>query len=132
MAEPDPITARKQTRDSGRRFHRARHHQPAKIVRMVRAAGAKEVHLRISCPPTISPCYYGVDTPIQRELIAAVRTIDEIKNYVEADSLGYLSIERLREAVSDSTGHYCYACYTGKYPTPLVQIDELFLAKSLC
>jgi amidophosphoribosyltransferase len=103
-----------------------------KIVRMVRNAGAKEVHLRISCPPTISPCYYGVDTPIQRELIAAVRTVDEIRSFVEADSLGYLPIERLREAVSDSNGSYCYACYTGKYPTPLVQIEELFLAKSLC
>jgi amidophosphoribosyltransferase len=103
-----------------------------KIVRMVRNAGAKEVHLRISCPPTISPCYYGVDTPIQRELIAAVRTVDEIKSFVEADSLGYLSIDLLREAVSDTNSRYCYACYTGKYPTPLVQIEDLFLAKSHC
>ena len=62
-----------------------------KIVRMVRQAGAREVHMRISCPPTISPCFYGVDTPIKSELIAANHTIDEIRRYVEADSLGYLS-----------------------------------------
>jgi len=101
-----------------------------KIVRMVRNAGAKEVHLRISCPPTVSPCYYGVDTPRQRELIAAVRTVDEIREFVEADTLAYLPLERLREAVSDSNHRYCYACYTGEYPTPLVQIEELALAKT--
>ena len=67
-----------------------------KIVRMVRNAGAREVHLRISCPPTISPCYYGVDTPTKKELIASNHTIEEIRRYVEADSLGYLSLEALR------------------------------------
>src|SRR5581483_5705435 len=98
-----------------------------KIVRMVRNAGAKEVHLRISCPPTISPCYYGVDTPSLRELIAANYGIKEIENYVEADSLAYLSLEALHRALKDRQARFCYACYTGKYPT-LVQIDEIVLA----
>lgn len=102
-----------------------------KIVRMVRNAGAKEVHLRISCPPTISPCYYGVDTPSQRELIAANYGIEEIQNYVEADSLAYLSLEALHKALKDTQARFCYACYTGKYPT-LVQIDEIVLAKTGC
>ena len=72
-----------------------------KIVRMVRSAGAREVHLRISCPPTVSPCFYGVDTPSKRELIAANNTVEEIRRFVEADSLGYLSLGSLREAVAD-------------------------------
>lgn len=101
-----------------------------KIVRMVRNAGAREVHLRISCPPTISPCYYGVDTPSLNELIAANSSVGEIEGFVEADSLGYLSLPSLREAVADSERQFCYACYTGEYPTPLVQIEEAALAKS--
>ena len=72
-----------------------------KIVRMVRKAGAREVHLRISCPPTVSPCFYGVDTPSKQELIAANHTIEEIRRFVEADSLGYLSLESLSHAVDD-------------------------------
>jgi amidophosphoribosyltransferase len=102
-----------------------------KIVRMVRSAGAREVHVRISCPPTISPCYYGVDTPSQRELIAANNSIKEIEQFVEADSLAYLHLDRLREAVKDNDHRFCYACYTGHYPT-LVQIDEIVLAKTGC
>jgi amidophosphoribosyltransferase len=102
-----------------------------KIVRMVRSAGAREVHLRISCPPTISPCYYGVDTPSQQELIAANQSIEEIRRFVEADSLAYLSLESLRACVGDSDHRFCYACYTGKYPT-LVQIEEILLAKTGC
>ena len=102
-----------------------------KIVRMVRSAGAKEVHLRISCPPTISPCYYGVDTPSREELIAANKNLQEIQDFVEADSLAYLSLGALNESVRDSENKYCYSCYTGKYPT-LVQIDELILAKTGC
>ncbi len=96
-----------------------------KIVRMVRQAGAREVHLRISCPPTISPCYYGVDTPTRGELIAANQGIEEIRRFVEADSLGYLSLDSLRKAVDDKRGEYCYACYTGDYPTELVNIEQL-------
>ncbi len=100
-----------------------------KIVRMVRQAGAREVHMRISCPPTVSPCFYGVDTPSEKELIAANNTVEEIRRFIEADSLGYLSLGALRRAVADTDGRYCYACYTGNYPTELVNIDELRLAK---
>ena len=90
-----------------------------KIVRMVRQAGAREVHLRISCPPTISPCYYGIDTPTKDELIASTRTVEEIRKHCEADSLGYLSMEGMRKAVGDTRGEYCLACYTGIYPTAI-------------
>jgi amidophosphoribosyltransferase len=100
-----------------------------KIVRMVRAAGAREVHLRISCPPTVSPCFYGVDTPHKSELIAANSPVDEIRRFVEADSLGYLSLASLRKAVADENQEFCYACYTGDYPTELINIEELIAAK---
>jgi len=101
-----------------------------KIVRMVRAAGAREVHLRISCPPTKSSCFYGVDTPVRSELIAWNQSVDEIRRFVEADSLGYLSLGSLREAVADTNLDYCYACYTGNYPTDLINIEDLEKSKS--
>jgi amidophosphoribosyltransferase len=94
-----------------------------KIVRMVRAAGAKDVHVRISCPPTISPCFYGVDTPRKSELIAATHTIDEIRDFLEADSIAYLSLEGLMSTVQSERGNYCSSCYTGSYPVP-VPLDE--------
>jgi len=94
-----------------------------KIVRMVREAGATEVHVRISCPPTISPCFYGVDTPTRNELIAANHSIEEIRQFLEADSLGYLSLSSLRQAVEDKEGRFCTSCYTGSYPTELVQLE---------
>ena len=94
-----------------------------KLVRMVREAGAKEVHMRISCPPTISPCYYGVDTPTREELIASSNTPEEICKYLGADSLGYLSLPGLRQAVNDTAGDFCTSCYTGVYPTDLVQLE---------
>lgn len=100
-----------------------------KIVRMVRGAGAREVHLRVSCPPTVSPCFYGVDTPSVAELIAANNSVEEIRRFVEADSLGYLSLSDLRVAVGDDHHDYCYACYTGDYPTDLVHIEDLMAAK---
>jgi amidophosphoribosyltransferase len=96
-----------------------------KIVRMVRQAGAREVHLRISCPPTVSSCYYGVDTPTKNELIAANHSVEEIRRYVEADSLGYLSLDGLSHAVEDVRNQYCYACYTGDYPTTFVPVEAL-------
>lgn len=95
-----------------------------KIVRMVRQAGAREVHMRISCPPTRSPCFYGVDTPTKSELIAANNSIEEIRRFVEADTLAYLSMESLQTAVGDIDDRFCYACYTGAYPTELVQIQQ--------
>ncbi len=94
-----------------------------KIVRMVREVGAKEVHVRISCPPTISPCYYGVDTPTREELIASSNTPEEICKFLGADSLGYVSLPALRRAVSDTEGKFCTSCYTGVYPTDLVQLE---------
>jgi amidophosphoribosyltransferase len=91
-----------------------------KIVRMVRGAGATEVHLRISCPPTISPCFYGVDTPRKKELIAANNSVEEIRKYIGADSLSYLSLDGLKKACHDGEKTtYCTACYTGSYPTSI-------------
>ncbi|HEY4978053.1 MAG TPA: amidophosphoribosyltransferase [Candidatus Acidoferrum sp.] len=94
-----------------------------KLVRMMREAGAKEVHMRISCPPTISPCYYGVDTPTKEELIASNNSPEDIRKFLGADSLGYLSLGGLRQAVSDKEGKFCTSCYTGVYPTDLVQLE---------
>jgi amidophosphoribosyltransferase len=99
-----------------------------KIVRIVREAGATEVHMRISCPPTVSPCYYGIDTPTKKELIASTHSVEEIRQYIGADTLGYLSLEGLRQAVADTQGHYCLACYTANYPTtiqePLIALRQ--------
>ncbi|MBI3934770.1 MAG: amidophosphoribosyltransferase [Acidobacteria bacterium] len=93
-----------------------------KIVRIIREAGAKEVHVRVSCPPTVAPCYYGIDTPTQKELIAANYSLEGIREYIGADSLAYLSLDGLRQAVDDARGEFCTACYTGNYPTKLVNI----------
>jgi len=102
-----------------------------KIVKMVRAAGAKEVHLRISCPPTISPCFYGVDTPKRSELIAATHEIEEIRRYVGADSLGYLSLDGLLGAVGDKRRSYCTSCYTGEYPVAFPRNEAAYLQLAL-
>jgi amidophosphoribosyltransferase len=88
-----------------------------KIVRLVREAGAREVHVRISCPPTVSPCYYGVDTPDKEELIAARMSVEEVCRFIEADSLGYLSMEGMLEACGLPADSSCVACWTGRYPT---------------
>ena len=97
-----------------------------KIVRMIRNAGAKEVHMRISCPPTISPCFYGVDTPSKKELIAANKSVGQIRDYIGADSLAYLSITGLKAACGEGDKtNYCTACYTGKYPTNWVDVEEI-------
>ena len=104
-----------------------------KIVRMVRGAGAKEVHLRISCPPTVSPCFYGVDTPRKRELIAANQSVEEIRQFIEADSLAYLSLDGLKEACAaepgKENGGFCTACYTGVYPTEWVDVEDILPAQ---
>ena len=102
-----------------------------KIVRMVRAAGAREVHLRISCPPTISPCFYGVDTPSKAELIAATHTIDQIREFVEADSVAYLSLEGLMSAVGNERNMYCSSCYTGVYPVDFPRDEATYLQLAL-
>jgi len=95
-----------------------------KIVRMVREAGAKEIHVRISCPPTISPCYYGVDTPNKSELIAANKSIEEIRQFIEADSLGYLSLAGMQEATGLSADESCVACWSARYPTRITREAE--------
>jgi amidophosphoribosyltransferase len=87
-----------------------------KIVALVRQAGASEVHLRISSPPTTNPCYYGIDTPDKKELIASRMTLSDIASYVGVDSLGYLSMDGLYKAVGSKKGEYCDACFSGKYP----------------
>jgi amidophosphoribosyltransferase len=102
-----------------------------KIVKMVRAAGAAEVHLRISCPPTISPCFYGVDTPRRRELIAATHSLEEIRRYIGADSLGYLSLEGLLASVNGRGASYCTSCYTGLYPVAFPRDESGYLQLSL-
>jgi amidophosphoribosyltransferase len=96
-----------------------------KIVGMVRAAGAREVHLRISSPPTTGPCHYGIDTPLRSELIASSHSTEEIRAYVGADSLAYLSHEGLLRAVGDEAGtRHCTACFSGRYPVAVTQTDE--------
>ncbi|OGE79052.1 MAG: amidophosphoribosyltransferase [Candidatus Doudnabacteria bacterium RIFCSPHIGHO2_01_FULL_46_14] len=92
-----------------------------KLIEKLRKAGATEIHVRIACPPTVSPCFYGVDTPTKGELKAAVNTIQEICEFIGADSLEYLSLGGLLKAVRGSTNKFCVACYTGKYQTPLSQ-----------
>jgi len=102
-----------------------------KIVKMVRASGATEVHLRISCPPTVSPCFYGVDTPRRSELIAATHSLDEIRRYIGADSLGYLSLDGLLSAVDEARPSYCTSCYTGEYPVAFPQNEKTYLQLAL-
>jgi amidophosphoribosyltransferase len=102
-----------------------------KIVRLIKAAGAREVHLRISCPPTISPCFYGVDTPRRSELIAATHSVDEVRQYVEADSLAYLSLEGLLSTVGSKRGAYCTSCYTGRYPVVCPEDEQAYLQLAL-
>jgi amidophosphoribosyltransferase len=96
-----------------------------KIVGMVRAAGAREVHLRISSPPTTGPCHYGIDTPRRSELIASRQSIEDIRAFIAADSLGYMSHEGLLQAVSDPEGsRHCTACFSGRYPVAVSQADD--------
>ena len=98
-----------------------------KIVEMVRLAGASEVHLRISSPPTVGPCHYGINTPTYQELIANDRTLEEIRSYTGADSLSYLSLEGLQRSVSDQ-GNFCMACFTQDYP---IRVDAGASQRSL-
>jgi amidophosphoribosyltransferase len=94
-----------------------------KIIKMIRAAGAKEIHLRISSPPTCYPCFYGIDTPLRRDLIAATHTREEINTYLTSDSIGYLSMDGLHACVPNGKTTYCDACFSGNYSVPL-EIEE--------
>ena len=88
-----------------------------KIVKMVRNAGAREVHVRISAPPTTHPCFYGIDTPTRSELVASSHTLEEIRKYINADSLAYISLSGLFDCLENSSElSYCHACFSGKYP----------------
>jgi len=105
-----------------------------KIVKMIRAAGAKEVHMRISSPPTKFSCYYGIDTPLKEELIANSLEPDEIKKYITSDSLGYLSMDGVMKAVEtakhvNGKENFCKACFTGNYPVELT--DQKAKSKQL-
>lgn len=91
-----------------------------KIIKMIRDAGAKEIHVRISSPPTVAPCYYGIDTPNKAELIGANKTVDEIAKHIGADSVGYVSIDGLYKAVKSAGGSFCDACFTEKYPVEAI------------
>jgi amidophosphoribosyltransferase len=96
-----------------------------KIVSMVREAGAREIHLRISSPPTTGPCYYGIDTPTKGELIASSHSVDEIRRSIGADTLAYLSHEGLLRAVNDPEGQrHCTACFSGRYPVAVSQTED--------
>jgi amidophosphoribosyltransferase len=94
-----------------------------KIVHIIRSAEASEIHVRITSPPIISPCYYGIDTPTKRELIGASRTVEEIRRFLGADSLGYLSLQSMLEAVAHED-RYCSACFSGRYPTEVVHEEK--------
>ncbi|MBI4115347.1 MAG: amidophosphoribosyltransferase, partial [Candidatus Omnitrophica bacterium] len=99
-------------------------------VKLLRKAGAKEVHMRISCPPHVSPCHYGIDFPSKEELLACTHGMDEIKAFLDVDSIGYLSREGLLQAVSggreSAKENFCTACWTGEYPTPLLDETDKF------
>ena len=88
------------------------------LVTMIRNAGAREVHLRVSSAPITGPCYYGIDTPNREELIAANLSLDEIAARVGADTLGYLTVDQMLESVPGGPGGFCHACFSGDYPTP--------------
>jgi amidophosphoribosyltransferase len=95
-----------------------------KIVKMIRDAGAAEIHVRISCPPTRWPCYYGIDMPTREELIASSHSVEEIGRWIGADSLAYLSLDGMRGAASGETESYCTACWTGEYREPIGAVDR--------
>ena len=101
------------------------------VVGLLRSAGAKEVHLRVCAPPIISPCHFGVDMATKSELVAAHKEIEEIRQFVDADSLGYLSVEGLFKAIGRPHANSCSACFTGQYPMEVqLQMDKLALERS--
>jgi amidophosphoribosyltransferase len=98
-----------------------------KIIKMIRNVGAREIHVRISCPPTRFPCYYGIDTPTRKELIASSHTIEETNRYITSDTLGYLSPEGMRTAAGageEEGVHFCDACFSGHYPVKFPRLKS--------
>ncbi len=88
------------------------------LVALVRAAGAREVHMRIASPPVTGPCYYGIDTPTREELIAANNSVAQIAKHIGVDSLGYLSLDGMLRSAPGGPEGFCHACFSGDYPTP--------------
>jgi amidophosphoribosyltransferase len=103
-----------------------------KIVKMLRNVGAREVHLRITSPPIISPCFYGMDFPSRKELIAATHSLEEIKTYLRVDSLAYLSVEGMMKAVRGTPEGHCTACFTAQYPVPFDEETEKYSLEPKC
>ncbi|MBW3554531.1 MAG: amidophosphoribosyltransferase, partial [Gemmatimonadetes bacterium] len=101
------------------------------LVRLIREAGAEEVHFRISSPPVRFPCFYGIDMPTKEELIGSRKTIEEIREHLDVDSLGYLSLEGMTGAVSQA-GPFCHACFSGDYTAPLVDLERGYPAMTTC
>ncbi len=95
-------------------------------VKTLRQAGAKEVHLRVSCPPHLYPCAYGIDFPSREELLAYDKSVEDIRQFLECDSIGYLSLEGMLKCVRGPAGDYCTACWTGRYPVPFGKINKYF------
>ena len=87
-------------------------------VREIRRAGAKEIHMRITCPPIVSPCFYGIDFPSEEELVAYGKTVKEVADFIEVDTLEYLSLDGMLSVMKDPQG-FCHACFTGKYPADI-------------
>jgi amidophosphoribosyltransferase len=101
------------------------------LIALIREAGAREVHFRVSSPPVTNPCYYGIDMPTREELIGAQRTVEEIREHLNVDSLGYLSLEGMHSAVA-SHGPFCDACFSGNYSAPLVDLERGRRVSSHC
>ncbi len=101
------------------------------LIAMIREAGAREIHFRVASPPVISPCFYGIDMPTKEELIGAQHSVEEIRRHIAVDSLGYLSLDGMREAVQEH-GPFCDACFSGHYAAPLIDIEEGLPASSRC
>ena len=101
------------------------------LITLIREAGAKEVHFRVASPPVVSPCYYGIDMPTHAELIGANKTVEEIRQHLNVDSLGYLSREGMHAAVAEF-GPFCDACFGGRYAAPLVDLEDGRAVTSHC
>ena len=95
-------------------------------IASIRQAGAKEIHLRVACPPVANPCFYGVDFPTKEELIASARDLDQIREFLDVDSIGYLSVDGMLSCVSLPADHYCTACWSGKYRIPVNSVVNKF------
>ncbi|OPX33274.1 MAG: amidophosphoribosyltransferase, partial [Candidatus Latescibacteria bacterium 4484_181] len=101
------------------------------LAGLIREAGAKEVHVRVSCPPLRFPCYYGIDFQTKDELIASSKTVEQIRNFLQVDSLGYLSLEAMLEAMPGTQENYCVACFTGDYPVePEAKVGKFLLERN--